>query len=159
MSFLSDSDMLSPTFTEIPTIDLSLLDDTVTRSRLLAELRHVLKNVGFLYISNHGVSTEVIGALIDVLPTLFSLSAETKAEVALENSPHFLGYSAVGSETTAGKADSREQFEFATELRPVWRQGLPLYERLVGPNQVRRSFCTAPVPACQLSCSHNSYLP
>jgi isopenicillin N synthase-like dioxygenase len=153
MSFPSDSDLVSPSFTEIPTIDLSLLNDSVTRPHLLAELRHVLTNVGFLYISNHGVLTEVIGALVDLLPTLFSLSAETKAEVALENSPHFLGYSAVGSETTAGKADSREQFEFATELTPVWRPGLPLYERLVGPNQVRHSFCTALVPTWQFSCN------
>ncbi|KAM0324624.1 hypothetical protein ACHAQA_008013 [Verticillium albo-atrum] len=48
--------------------------------------------------------------------------------------PHFLGYSAAGSETTAGAADNREQFEFATELAATWAKGLPLAERLRGPN-------------------------
>jgi isopenicillin N synthase-like dioxygenase len=57
--------------------------------------------------------------------------------LANHGSPHFLGYSSVGSEMTAGRTDAREQFEFATELAPIWHPGLPLYEHLVGPNQVR----------------------
>jgi isopenicillin N synthase-like dioxygenase len=130
--------MSIPTFTEIPTIDLRLSDGP-GRSRVLSDLHHALTAVGFLYISHHGVSEEAIVALVKILPTLFSLPATAKAEVALENSPHFLGSSAVGSETTAGRQDSREQFEFATELPSIWEPGLPLYERLVGPNQVRSS--------------------
>ncbi|OIW26219.1 Clavaminate synthase-like protein [Coniochaeta ligniaria NRRL 30616] len=120
---------------EIPTIDLSLAVDPATRPAVLEKLRHALTDVGFLYLSNHHVPPTVINAVIDSLPTLFGLPSQAKIEVALENSPHFLGYSAVGSEMTAGQADSREQFEFATELIPIWHPGLPLYERLVGPNQ------------------------
>jgi isopenicillin N synthase-like dioxygenase len=56
--------------------------------------------------------------------------------VALHNSPHFLGYSQIGSETTAGVQDQREQFEFATELPNTWSEGKPRYELLKGPNQV-----------------------
>jgi isopenicillin N synthase-like dioxygenase len=126
-----------PVPTEIPTIDMSLADDSATRPAVLEKLRHALTDVGFLYLANHHVPATVIDALINSLPTLFGLSEEAKNEVALENSPHFLGYSAVGSEMTAGQADSREQFEFATELPSIWHPGLPLYERLVGPNQVR----------------------
>lgn len=130
--------MSNPTFTEIPIISLGL-SYKADRSQGLSDLHHALTTVGFLYISNHGVPEETISALVDVLPTLFSLPPTAKAEVALENSPHFLGYSAVGSETTAGRQDSREQFEFATELPCIWQPGLPLYERLVGPNQVRNT--------------------
>ncbi len=126
--------------TEIPTIDLSLAGDPATRPAVLELLRHALTDVGFLYLSNHHVPATVINAVIDSLPTLFGLSSEAKDEVALENSPHFLGYSAVGSEMTAGHADAREQFEFATELAPIWLPGLPLYERLAGPNQVRSPY-------------------
>ena len=125
----------------IPTIDLSHADDGTLRHSVLEKLRHALSDVGFLYLSNHGVPQPVLDALVDNLPALFSLSPEQKNEVALENSPHFLGYSAVGSEMTAGRTDAREQFEFATELASSWHPPLPLYERLLGPNQVGSSLC------------------
>ncbi|PGG99013.1 hypothetical protein AJ79_08712 [Helicocarpus griseus UAMH5409] len=125
----------SRTFFEIPTIDLSLAQSPESKPILLKQLRHALLSVGFLYITNHGVSDEVITDLVDVLPKLFSLSDAAKEEIALHNSPHFLGYSNVGAETTGGKADRREQVEFATELNATYSLGKPLYERLRGPNQ------------------------
>ncbi|KAB5533386.1 2OG-Fe(II) oxygenase [Coniochaeta sp. 2T2.1] len=120
---------------QIPTINLSQADDPTTRPAVLAQLRHALTDAGFLYLSNHNVPAPIIDAVIASLPKLFSLPPEAKTKVALENSPHFLGHSAVGSEMTAGQPDGREQFEFATELPPIWHPGLPPYERLVGPNQ------------------------
>ncbi|KAF4903559.1 putative 2-oxoglutarate-dependent dioxygenase DIN11 [Colletotrichum viniferum] len=123
------------TFTEIPRIDLSLASDPATEPYLLDQLRDALINVGFLYVINHGVPEVTISNVVEALPTLFALPAEAKDEIALRNSPHFLGYSGDGSETTAGKSDRREQVEFATELENVWREGVPLRERLRGPNQ------------------------
>ncbi|EER28514.1 oxidoreductase [Coccidioides immitis H538.4] len=122
-------------FTEIPLIDLSLAKDPLTRPVLFEQLRYALISVGFLYISNHGVPEKVINDLVNVLPELFDLPESAKEEIALRNSPHFLGYSSVGSETTGGKADKREQAEFATELLAVESKDAPLYERLRGPNQ------------------------
>jgi len=138
----SENHKMTTSFEEIPTLDLSLASHPSTLPLLLSSLRHALVDVGFLYISNHGVPSSVIADLVDnALPCLFNgMSDEAKKAVALENSPHFLGYSGVGSENTGGKVDLREQFEFATELTAVWREGngegLPLYERLRGPNQV-----------------------
>ncbi|GAW12327.1 hypothetical protein ANO14919_016920 [Xylariales sp. No.14919] len=126
---------MATSFDAIPTIDLSLADHPGTRAQLLGDLRHALVDVGFLYVSNHGVPSPVVSDLVSALFALFRLDAEAKRAVALENSPHFLGYSGVGSEKTGGAADLREQFEFATELAATWREGLPLYERLRGPNQ------------------------
>ncbi len=123
-------------FNEIPTINLSRADDPETSPKVLSDLRHALTEVGFLYVSDHGVPADVITDLVKALPALFSLPDEAKKSVALEKSPHFLGYSSVGSETTAGNPDRREQFEFANERTESWREGLPLYERLRGPNQV-----------------------
>ncbi|CAH0016869.1 unnamed protein product [Clonostachys rhizophaga] len=120
----------TPDFINIPRIDLSLPG----HDQLLSDLRYALTEVGFLYIENHGVPTNLISDLKNALPRLFSISPESKAEVALENSPHFLGYSGDGAETTAGKSDRREQFEFATELDATWKEGVPLRERLRGPN-------------------------
>ena len=122
-------------FTSIPIIDLGEAENAATRPRVLEELRNVLLNVGFLYVRNHGVSEEVIRDLVTALPALFDLNEKEKNEVALYNSPHFLGYSGTGSETTAGKTDGREQFEFATELTCDWSEGQSLAERLKGPNQ------------------------
>ncbi|KAK6069307.1 2OG-Fe(II)oxygenase [Seiridium cupressi] len=122
-------------FTEIPTIDLALADDPTTLPELLKDLRHALTDIGFLYISNHGVSETIIEDLIQALPALFTLPPEAKAAIALENSPHFLGYSAAGDESTGGKVDHREQVEFATELTDNWHEGDSLYDRLRGPNQ------------------------
>ncbi|KAI0172179.1 Clavaminate synthase-like protein [Hypoxylon sp. FL1284] len=126
---------MSTAFSEIPIINLSQADDELTRPYLLDSLRYALTEVGFLYVSNHGVPAAVVDGLMETLPALFELEDGTKKGVALENSPHFLGYSDVGSEHTGGKADRREQFEFATELTATWQPGLPLYERLRGPNQ------------------------
>lgn len=75
----------------------------------------------------------VISDLKHALPKLFALDP-AKKEVALHNSPNFLGYSQVDSETTARVADKNKQFEFATELPDVWRLGLPRYETLRGLN-------------------------
>jgi isopenicillin N synthase-like dioxygenase len=142
-----------PSFSAIPRIDLSLANDPSTLPQLLTDLRHALVDVGFLYVSGHGVPSSVVSDLVSALPGLFGLGAAEKRAVALENSPHFLGYSGVGSENTAGSVDLREQFEFATELEATWRKGggLPLYERLRGPNQVGCSppfFClTFALPA------------
>ncbi|KAK2060499.1 2OG-Fe(II) oxygenase [Colletotrichum caudatum] len=127
-------------FTAIPIIDLSLADDPASEAGLLERLRHALVHVGFLYVVNHGVPEETVSAVTEALPRLFALPAAAKEEVALANSPHFLGYSGDGAEMTAGAADRREQVEFATELVDGWRPGLPLRERLRGPNQWPSSY-------------------
>lgn len=134
----------SPSFSEIPVIDLSQADDASSLPGLLKDLRVALTDIGFLYVSNHGVHTKTVEGLVEVLPQLFSLPESAKRGIALENSPHFLGYSGTGTENTAGQADQREQVEFATELPSTWVSGEPLSERLRGPNQASESFSSTP---------------
>ena len=43
-------------FDNIPILDLSYAEDPSKKPFLLQKLRHILFNVGFLYISNTGVS-------------------------------------------------------------------------------------------------------
>ncbi|KAI1925277.1 hypothetical protein LOZ12_002879 [Ophidiomyces ophidiicola] len=128
-------------FAEIPLIDLSLAADPLTRPLVLAQLHRALISVGFLYVSNHGVPDTVVRDLVQVLPRLFGLDRMAKDAIAMRNSPHFLGYSGVGAETTGGQTDSREQVEFATELAAVDSPAAPLYEKLRGPNQVVICLC------------------
>lgn len=130
----------------IPTIDLSKAEISVTRTELLKELRHALLEVGFLYLTGYSVDQSTIEDLVRVLPDLFGLPEEVKESVALVNSPHFLGYSKFGSETTAKVQDHREQFEHANELKGRYDQDdtLPLYTRLQGPNQWIKSSTSVP---------------
>jgi len=121
----------------IPTIDLSEAEDASTRPLLLDQLRYALLEIGFFYLTNHGIEASVTQELVDLLPRLFALPDAVKESVALVQSPHFLGYSKFGSETTAKVQDEREQFEFANELQDRYGSGhgLPQYLRLQGPNQ------------------------
>lgn len=104
----------------LPILDLRKAEDLIQKPQLLAELHDALFNVGFLYVKNHGVEQKVISNLTDVLPALFDQPLEEKSRLSKLNSPHFLGYSGYAEETTLGKKDLREQFDFATELPVIW---------------------------------------
>jgi isopenicillin N synthase-like dioxygenase len=106
----------------IPVLDLTLAGSLKQRPLLLDQLRNALFNVGFLYIINHGISESVISDLADKLPALFNLPDSSKAKLSKINSPHFLGYSGFAEETTQGKHDLREQFDFATELPVIYQE-------------------------------------
>jgi isopenicillin N synthase-like dioxygenase len=105
----------------IPILDLSLARDSDGRSELLKQLHAALFDVGFLYIINHDVPADTVTRLTSLLPDLFNLPAEQKTLLSKLNSPHFLGYSGFAEETTLGKQDLREQFDFGTELPAIWQ--------------------------------------
>ncbi|EXJ93569.1 hypothetical protein A1O1_01961 [Capronia coronata CBS 617.96] len=121
----------------IPTIDLRKAEDPFYCTQSQENIRHALIEVGFLYLSNHGIDEAVIQDLVAILPTLFALPDKAKESVALVQSPHFLGYSKFGAEITARVQDQREQFEIANDLPDKRRldPALPLYTMLQGPNQ------------------------
>jgi isopenicillin N synthase-like dioxygenase len=108
---------------KIPILDLSQANDPSQRQTLLKELHDALFNVGFLYIKNHNIPPSTITNLTNILPSLFKISNESKKKLAKLNSPHFVGYNGFAEETTLGERDLREQFDFATELPVVWRDG------------------------------------
>ena len=127
---------MTANFSSIPVLDFSLTNDQAHKPEFIDQLRHALINVGFLYLKNHTVPQEVIDDLIGYVPRLFDLPQEAKNKILMANSPHFLGYSKLCGEFTRGKADYREQFEFATPHQTRWRPGAPEYLRLWGPCQV-----------------------
>jgi isopenicillin N synthase-like dioxygenase len=145
----------------IPTIPLAQLSSPTNtakqRTKLLASLRAALLDTGFLYLTDldHHLPLSLTSRLAALLSRIFlDLTPEQKATAALINTPHFLGYSSFGSETTAGGKDWREQFELSgDEFVPgdvvtghdgqtagetatqSEETGRPLYARLRGPNQ------------------------
>ncbi|KAH7888908.1 hypothetical protein F5I97DRAFT_1935334 [Phlebopus sp. FC_14] len=122
-------------FSSVPVLDFALVLNETTKPEFIAQLRHALVNVGFLYLKNHTVSKNLVDDVIDYIPRLFSLPQETKNSIVMANSPHFLGYSKLGAEFTKGKTDYREQFDFATPHETQWKPGAPEYLRLWGPSQ------------------------
>lgn len=106
----------------IPVLDLSWAQDPTKKPDLLRQLRSALFDVGFLYVCNHGVPYPVISNLVGYLPRLFALDTNQKAALGKIHNPHFLGYSGFAEETTLGKQDLREQFDYATELPVVYQE-------------------------------------
>ena len=97
-----------PTFTSIPVLDLSLVESPITKPRFMAQLREALLIVGFFYLKNTCVSTDVQKAFVEKSIEFFDLPLEQKLEIDMINSKHFLGYSRLGCERTARKTDNRE---------------------------------------------------
>ena len=127
---------MASNFSSIPILDYSQTLDPERKDGFVAQLRHALINVGFLYLANPPVPREDIDAVVDYAPRLFDIPQEAKDKTRMANSEHFYGYSRLGAELTKGKTDQREQFDFGTECDNVWKPGDPDYMRLWGPAQV-----------------------
>jgi len=121
-------------FTEVPVIDWSL-SQGVDKPKFLAQLRHALVNIGFLYLDNHSVPKEVVERVKSFIPGLFALRQEEKDAISMANSEHFLGYTRLGAELTRGATDQREQYDFATDHQCLYKEGRPEFLKLWGEAQ------------------------
>lgn len=112
---------------------LSMQDEGVRKT--VEQLSHALRNIGFLYIKNHGIPKELQGALEQKSRAFFSKPSEEKQSIRMENAGlHWKGYFSVGAELTMGRPDRKEGLYFGTELDkddPAVLQKLPMH----GPNQ------------------------
>jgi hypothetical protein len=130
---LKVSDMDSG-FSSVPLLDYKLSQSPSTKAKFLTDLQYAVSHVGFLYLANPPVPA--ISELLPYIPKAFDLPQEAKDQITMRNSPHFLGYSRLGTELTKGATDQREQFDFATPHICRWKDGDPDYYRLWGPSQV-----------------------
>ncbi|KAH9906561.1 Clavaminate synthase-like protein [Xylariomycetidae sp. FL2044] len=121
-------------FTSIPILDLALAKDPDAKPAFLADLRHALMEVGFLYLKNVGIPAELWQQVISGGKAFFDIPRGEKLKIEMKNAPSFLGYSQLSAEITAGRVDHREQIDLSTE-HPVPGPGAPLYENLLAPNQ------------------------
>lgn len=127
----------SPSGSAIPLLDLSRLDaGEAPRAAFLAELRAAAHDVGFFYLTGHGVEPALLGDLVEFSRRFFALPAAEKLAIEMVNSPHFRGYNRVAWELTRGAPDWREQIDIGAERRALPREsGEPAWTRLQGPNQ------------------------
>jgi len=123
--------------TTIPVIDISPLraGDPIGSAEVAKQLGAACREVGFFYITNHGVPEEVITDTFEYAQRFFALPLNEKMEYSLErNSTCFRGYSPPLSELADGKRNSYELMEFSVEIpadHPDTLAGKPMH----GPNQ------------------------
>ncbi|ERS96816.1 hypothetical protein HMPREF1624_07025 [Sporothrix schenckii ATCC 58251] len=131
-------------FTSVPTIDFGRLNEPATRADELPKLADALFRVGFLYLVNTGVE-RLLEDLHGRLPKAFSIPKAERERVNMRNSPSFLGYTALGAETTAARTDLREQYDFGLfgsrpgaalgTMPPAPTKDDPAWRSLEGPSQ------------------------
>ncbi|WP_420845303.1 isopenicillin N synthase family dioxygenase [Mycobacterium lentiflavum] len=115
--------------------DLPVVDLTADIGVLREGLREAAHEVGFCYLTGHGVPQELVARVLEAARALFALPQADKDAVAMVRSPHFRGYTRLGGELTLGEVDWREQIDIGPERPPVAGPGQPDYLWLQGPNQ------------------------
>lgn len=116
---LTDLARTESTFEEIPIIDLSdASDPNISIRRALAyRIRDACINVGFFYVSNHGISDAVIDTTVNSAKSFFSLPLSIKTKLDIHNSPNYKGYTSLLGENTnpENHGDLHEGFDIGWE--------------------------------------------
>lgn len=120
-------------FKELPIVNISKLfsSDLEDRKEVAKELGKAAREVGFLYITGHGIDKEKIAKLIDTTKKYFAQDYDTKMENYIGKSTNHSGYVPEGEEMFyGGKKDKKEAYDVNydyTESKQVYP--------LLGPNQ------------------------
>jgi isopenicillin N synthase-like dioxygenase len=122
-------------FESIPLVDVSKLVSASRseREQVARALDHAARNVGFLYVTGHGVAASLIDALRAQAALFFALPEATKQRYYIGLSPNHRGYVPPGEEVFYGQSkDSKEGFDLSRDLPhdPDFLAGT----RLLGPN-------------------------
>jgi len=122
---------------EVPLLDLSRFDaGEAPRAKFLEELAAAARDVGFFYLTGHGIAPSLQRDLLGLARRFFALPEADKLAVEMVNSAHFRGYNRVAFERTRGQPDWREQIDIGAERPALERAaGSPAWTRLQGPNQ------------------------
>jgi isopenicillin N synthase-like dioxygenase len=119
-----------PGVTTLPEVDLRHPD-----AQLRSRLREVAHEVGFFYLTGHGVPESLARRVLVTARRMFALPQADKDAVAMVRSPHFRGYTRLGGELTRGEVDWREQIDIGPERASIGGGDQPDYLWLQGPNQ------------------------
>ncbi|MBZ9775557.1 isopenicillin N synthase family dioxygenase [Mesorhizobium sp. CO1-1-8] len=121
----------------VPVLDLSRLEQGASEHRtFLLDLRTAARDVGFFYLSGHGISALEIDDVLDASRRFFALPEADKLAIEMVKSQQFRGYTRAGGELTKGAADWREQLDIGVERQPIAQgPGIAPWTRLQGPNQ------------------------
>lgn len=128
--------MTTAPITTLPVIDFAQLKgNTAQRNAMLSQLGQAARDVGFFYLTGHGIDAQLSADVQRLAHQLFALPEQEKLKVKMANSAHFRGYNRAGSEITRSQPDYREQFDIGAERPAVSNPQAPVWQRMQGPNQ------------------------
>ncbi|WP_447785131.1 isopenicillin N synthase family dioxygenase [Pseudomonas germanica] len=120
----TDRSLLSKTtsFSEIPVVDLQPLIDGSDPMKVAREIGYICKNIGFLYIKNHGISKKLIQEVYALAAEFFAQPFEEKNKLNIVHSgPTLRGYLPMYTENADPKKtrDFKECFDFGKHYDEV----------------------------------------
>ncbi len=119
-------------FTELPTIDIRDLagDDLARRQAVADAIGRAAREVGFFYITGHGIDPALIAGIREAAKQIFALPMEEKMNYYIGHSKSHKGYVPEGEEIYgSGKPDHKEAFDIgfqAADDHPLVLAGTPL---------------------------------
>lgn len=108
-------------FSEIPLISIaSLGQGNAEEAATIAAIRKASEQVGFFYITDHGIDLAKMHDIVEQCRRFFALPKAELEEMRLANSPCFAGYLSVGERGANAQRprDLLEAFNICTELPP-----------------------------------------
>lgn len=129
--------MTKPAFTELPIVDISALvgGPGDGAGQAAARLGRAAREVGFCYVTGHGIPDAAFNGLLAASQRFFALPMADKMRVYIGRSRNHRGYVPEGEEVfSVGSKDRKEAFDLALDLAaddPDYVGGNPL----LGPNQ------------------------
>jgi len=131
-------------FDEIPIVDLALWfsGDEEAKEKVSGRVYKACREVGFLYIRNHGIPDMTVEATFEAAQRFFGMDEEAKRRVHYEKSGGYRGYIPLSGESSdpAARGDLKESFDVglvldaddsgggaATRMRSpnLWPENLP----------------------------------
>lgn len=130
-------------FDRIPVIDFGpfFQDDRTAMLETARRLRDVCIQIGFFYVTNHGVSAAMIGRVLRETKRFFALPLDQKMAYDIARIGRHRGYVPIGalSADPNAQTDQQEGYEIALELPeddPDYRAGSYIYGPNVWPEEV-----------------------
>ncbi|HEY8943764.1 MAG TPA: 2-oxoglutarate and iron-dependent oxygenase domain-containing protein [Polyangiaceae bacterium] len=124
----------SRAFREVPLVDISGLDTNLTTLDRAAvdQMGRAASEVGFLYVTGHGIPPALIRDLERAAQAFFALPEEIKLRYYIGRSSNHRGYVPPGEEVFYGKTrDTKEAFDLSRDLPPG---DYGAASRFLGPN-------------------------
>jgi isopenicillin N synthase-like dioxygenase len=131
---------------EIPVIDFGpfLTGDLAARKAVAEKIGHACRNIGFFYLTNHGISEALVGRTFAEAKRFFDQPMENKLAIDIARSPCHRGYFKVGDENldpakqTAG-GDLKEGVKIGRDRgveHALVRAGTPLHGPTLWPAEL-----------------------